>query len=326
MADYLHFGTNDSEDRKSCENEKQRMRRNAKLSNEDHSILDILEKQYNARENAIQAKNLIDELPTKIEQEEHELRHSKSDVLEIREQVEKRNSERKPFFVPSTVFSANKEKVLSELENELQRRTAIVQQHEEMIEKYTASIEKQKAVIQEASEINRSQLYEIVVNKGGPAENLKNVMAELLSEGKIACKAYNISLDEFPAKRNDFPFFIWRVLPLCISDLHMCYMPTDMGIIVFDKTGVYIGTFDFAYISYSLNNNNSVVIELLDISIHFEVRDAEAGHRVEKAIDMYRNRTGFVDIRLSVIELLDNCTSAKNNCNEMKALLKAKHG
>ena len=283
----------------------QRVRTSARLSQEDKHIRKfVLDTAYGQR--------IISGIPEIIKMAELELKHAKSNVAALKAQKVEHDNEKKKF---SLFKKSNKEKQSSDINQKLGDSENVVEKLETTIQWCRSKMEEQERVLTADSNIKQS---DISLAKNGTAMNLKSVLMASLSAQQIHCASYNMHIGEYPAQQHDFCYFTANNEPLSIADLHTCYLFTDKGIMVFDRDGIYIGTFAANTITYQYLSSNVILIKFVDTFVKFE---ADTGHlirRVGKALDAYRDGPKLPDFRLSVIDLLRECASNKDICNQIK--------
>jgi len=93
---------------------------------------------------------------------------------------------------------------------------------------------------------------------------------------------------------------------------------------VFDRDGIYIGTFAADTITYQYLNSNVILIKFVDTFVKFEADTGRLIRQVGKVLDAYRDGPKLPDFRLSVIDLLGECTSNKDIYNQIKQKVKLK--
>lgn len=291
-------------DRLAIKEYQQRVRMSTKLSQEDKHILEfVLDTAY--------AQRIISGMPEIIKTAEFELKHAKSNVATLKAQKIKQDKEKKF----SLFKKSSKEKQSSDINQKLADSEKVVERLETTIQWCYSKIEEQERVLTAGSNIKQS---DISLAQNGTAMNLKSVLMASLSVQQIHCASYNMHIGEYPAQQHDFCYFTANGEPFSIADTHTCYLFADKGIMVFDRNGIYIGTFAADTITYEYLDNNAILIKFVDTFIKFK---ADTGHlirQVGKALDAYRDGPKLQDFRLSVIDLLGECTSNKDIYNQIK--------
>lgn len=298
-------------DRLATKEYQQRVRISAKLSQEDKHILKfVLDTAY--------AQRIISGMPEIIKMAELELKHAKSNVAAFKAQKVEHNGEKKKF---SLFKKSSKEKQSSDINQKLADSENVVEKLETIIQWCCGKVEEQKRVLAASSNAKQN---EIALARNGTATNLKLVLMGNLSTHQIRCASYNMRIGEYPAQQHDFCYFTANNEPLSIADLHTCYLFTDKGIMVFDRDGIYIGTFAADTITYQYLNSNVILIKFVDTFVKFEADTGRLIRQVGKALDAYRDGPKLPDFRLSVIDLLGECTSNKDIYNQIKQKVKLK--
>lgn len=290
----------------------QRVRTSARLSQEDKHIRKfVLDTAYALLDTAY-ALRIVSGMPEIIKMAELELKHAKSNVAVLKARKMEHDNEKKKF---SLFKKSNKEKQSSDINQKLVDSENVVEKLETTIQWCRSKIEEQKGVLTAGSNIKQS---DISLAKNGTAMNLKSVLMASLSAQQIHCASYNMHIGEYPTQQHDFCYFTANGGPFSIADTHTCYLFADKGIMVFDRNGIYIGTFAADTITYEYLDNNAILIKFVDTFIKFK---ADTGHlirQVGKALDAYRDGPKLQDFRLSVIDLLGECTSNKDIYNQIK--------
>ena len=283
----------------------QRVRASARLSQEDKHIRKfVLDTAY--------ALRIISGMPEIIKMAELELKHAKSNVAALKARKMEHDNEKKKF---SLFKKSNKEKQSSDINQKLADSENVVEKLETTIQWCRSKMEEQERVLTADSNIKQS---DISLAKNGTAMNLKSVLMASLSAQQIHCASYNMHIGEYPVQQHDFGYFTANGEPFSIADTHTCYLFADKGIMVLDRNGIYIGTFTADTITYEYLGNNAILIKFVDTFIKFK---ADTGHlirQVGKALDAYRDGPKLPDFRLSVIDLLGECTSNKDIYNQIK--------
>lgn len=289
----------------------QRVRTSARLSQEDKHIRKfVLDTAY--------ALRIISGMPEIIKMAELELKHAKSNVAALKARKMEHDNEKKKF---SLFKKSNKEKQSSDINQKLADSENVVEKLETTIQWCRSKMEEQERVLTADSNIKQS---DISLAKNGTAMNLKSVLMASLSAQQIHCASYNMHIGEYPAQQHDFGYFTANGEPFSIADTHTCYLFADKGIMVFDRNGIYIGTFAADTITYEYLSSNVILIKFVDTFVKFE---ADTGHlirQVGKALDAYRGGPKLTDFRLSVIDLLKECAENKDECNRLSIEIKLK--
>ena len=174
--------------------------------------------------------------------------------------------------------------------------------------------------------------YYIFSQKHGVLEKLEKAFLNTQSGAKVGSLPKTVEFLSLPSTNYDMKSFAWKERPFSIRIENRCYLFTNRGILVFDKTGIYECVLppislkcDITQDKYRINSTLKIKIAMDEFFV--TVNNLSAAEKLKAAIIDYQMLRIAFDPCFSIIELLGACSKANTYIEKMRnaEIVKGRH-
>lgn len=322
----------EQEAREKCQYEKDEIRKENIDLVEDKKIQNILAFQSTVDDKLLEISQKLETLGRDKQNLESDLMAINAEILKIQESIDNAKKKKKPLFEAKKHFEDNQNKVLEVKYTLYGDEMSNYKRIEQKYKNAKKQVESLQSQYDDLCYRKQNDKYYIFSQKHGVLEKLEKAFLNTQSGAKGGSLPKTVEFLSLPSTNYDMKSFAWKERPFSIRIENRCYLFTNRGILVFDKTGIYECVLppislkcDITQDKYRINSTLKIKIAMDEFFV--TVNNLSVAEKLKAAIIDYQMLRIAFDPCFSIIELLGACSKANTYIEKMRnaEIVKGRH-